>query len=59
MFNSYGWHTAMLNKSSKPRKSIILIYEKWSQERSRTDQFSAIADHINTPERQRLFCWER
>ena len=59
MFNSYGWHTAMLNKSTKPRKSIILIYEKWNQQPASTDRFGAIADRINTPERRRLFYWER
>jgi hypothetical protein len=59
LFNSYGWHTSMLNKSAKPRKSIILIYEKWSEGKSQDHPFAAIADHIDTPQRRRLFYRER
>lgn len=26
VFNNYGWHTSMINRTDKPRKSIILSY---------------------------------
>lgn len=26
LFNNYGWHTSMINSTSRPRKSIILSY---------------------------------
>jgi hypothetical protein len=58
MFNSYGWHTAMDNHSGKPRKSIILIYEKRTPERVRPDAFAAISEQLKTPERRRLFSQE-
>ena len=55
LFNSYGWHTSMVNRTLKPRKSIIIIYEKWSKDRISTNQFAAIADKCTTPDRRRLF----
>ena len=55
LFNSYGWHTSMVNRTRKPRKSIILIYEKWSRDRVPTDRFATIADHCTTQDRRRLF----
>ncbi|MFT5368926.1 MAG: hypothetical protein ACI8V2_003899 [Candidatus Latescibacterota bacterium] len=55
LFNSYGWHTSMVNTSINPRKSIILIYEKWSKDRVATDRYVGIADKCTTPDRRRLF----
>lgn len=26
LFNTYGWHTSMINRTDKPRRSIILAY---------------------------------
>lgn len=58
LFNSYGWHTSMINSADKPRKSIILIYEKWTEERVNANQYAAIADRLQTPARRRLFSLE-
>ena len=59
LFNSYGWHTSMVNRTLEPRKSIILIYEKWSEDRFDPDRFAYVADRLTTPERRRLFSLER
>ena len=56
LFNSYGWHTSMINTTSTARKSIILIYEKWSEGKVSPDRYASIADRLTTPERRRLFC---
>jgi len=55
LFNSYGWHTSMVNRTMKPRKSVIIIYEKWSKDRIPMDRFEAIADKCPTADRRRLF----
>ena len=55
MFNSYGWHTAMDNYTETPRKSLILIYEKWTPERVDPNRFASIAHLCTTSERRRLF----
>jgi hypothetical protein len=55
LFNSYGWHTSMVNKTTSPRKSIILIYEQWTEGRVASDRYAATADRMTTPERRRLF----
>ncbi|MDP7238697.1 MAG: phytanoyl-CoA dioxygenase family protein, partial [Candidatus Latescibacteria bacterium] len=55
MFNSYGWHVAMDNHTSVPRKSIILIYERRTAGRVEPGKFAAIASSANTPDRRRLF----
>jgi hypothetical protein len=55
LFNSYGWHTSMVNRTTSPRKSIILIYEQWTQDRVANDRFASVADRLTTPERRRLF----
>ncbi len=59
LFNSYGWHTSMVNRTAEPRKSIILIYEKWSEDRFDPDRFAYVADRLTTPERRKLFSLER
>ena len=56
LFNSYGWHTSMINTTSTARKSIILIYEKWSEGKVSPDRYASIADRLTTPARRRLFC---
>ena len=58
LFNSYGWHTSMVNRTNRPRKSILLIYEKWSEGRVSADQFVAIEEKCKTVERRRLFSLE-
>ena len=58
MFNSYGWHAAMDNPTGKPRKSIILIYEKYTPNRVSPEAHAAIAHYCTTPERRRLFSLE-
>jgi ectoine hydroxylase-related dioxygenase (phytanoyl-CoA dioxygenase family) len=58
LFNSYGMHTSMDNRTPAPRKSIILIYEKWSQMRFDPKRFAAVAHLCNTPERRKLFSLE-
>ena len=55
MFNSYGWHVAMDNHTSVPRKSIILIYERRTPGRVEPGKFAAITSSANTPDRRRLF----
>ena len=59
IFNSYGWHTSMVNYSDEPRKSIILIYEKWTEGRVNANTFAALADRLQTPARRRLFSLEQ
>lgn len=58
LFNSYGWHTSMVNTTDRARKSIILIYEKWSEGKVAPDRYASIADRLTTPERRRLFSLE-
>lgn len=58
IFNSYGWHTAMENRTLHPRKSIILIYEQWSEGRIPPDRYASILEKCKTPERRRLFSLE-
>lgn len=55
VFNSYGWHTSMVNTTAHPRKSIILIYEKWTDGKVSSDRHAGIADRLTTPARRRLF----
>ncbi|MDA0745367.1 MAG: phytanoyl-CoA dioxygenase family protein [bacterium] len=59
VFNTYGWHTAMVNRTQKPRRSIILTYEKWTEGRVQPGTFASIADQLTTPERRKLFSLER
>ena len=54
VFNSYGWHTALDNTTTQPRKSIILIYEKRTPEKVKPDTFATIASRCTTPERRTL-----
>ncbi len=58
LFNSYGMHTAVENRTPVPRKSIILIYEKWSRERFNPQRFAAIAPLCATRARRKLFGME-
>lgn len=58
MFNSYGWHAAMENHTGAPRKSIILIYEQYTEGRIKPETYAPIADRLHTPERRRLFSLE-
>jgi hypothetical protein len=46
----------MINTTSTARKSIILIYEKWSEGKVSPDRYASIADRLTTPARRRLFC---
>ena len=40
----------MVNTTSTPRKSIILIYEQWSEGKVASDRYASIADRMTTPE---------
>jgi hypothetical protein len=55
LFNSYGMHTSMVNRTTRPRKSIILIYEQRTPAQVKPERFAALADRLQTPERRRLF----
>ncbi len=55
LFNSYGWHTSMVNTTPFPRKSIILIYERWTEGRVAPGKYASIADRLTTPARRKLF----
>ncbi len=55
LFNSYGMHTSMVNRTAQPRKSIILIYEQRTSAQVNPGRFAALADRLQTPERRRLF----
>ncbi|MBT3342720.1 MAG: hypothetical protein HN712_18950 [Gemmatimonadetes bacterium] len=55
LFNSYGMHTSMVNRSTRPRRSIILIYEVSSAATFAPDQYARFADRLNTPDRRQLF----
>ena len=55
LFNSYGMHTSMVNRTGRPRKSIILIYEQRTPAQVNPGRFAALADRLQTPERRRLF----
>ncbi len=55
LFNSYGWHTSMVNTTGIARKSIILIYEKWSEGKIGADRYASIADRLTTSDRRKLF----
>ena len=58
LFNSYGWHTSMVNTRNQPRKSIILIYEKWSEGKVPADRYAAIQEKMTTEARRKLFSLE-
>jgi hypothetical protein len=55
LFNSYGWHTSMVNETSSARKSIILIFEQWTEGRVASGRNVSIADRLTTPARRKLF----
>jgi hypothetical protein len=59
LFNSYGWHTSMINSTTQPRKSIILIYEKWTEGRVDAARYAGIADRLQTPARRQVFGLEQ
>ena len=56
LFNIYGWHTSMINRTLVPRKSIILGYGVRHEDTYDPKRHAAIADRITTPERGKLFC---
>ena len=57
MFNCYGWHTALDNNSTIPRKSIIITYHQRAEgddiDRS---PFKYLESQCTTDERRRLLC---
>ena len=55
MFNTYGWHVAMENRTNIPRKSIILTYERKTPGRIDSKNYESIAHFLNTPDRLKLF----
>ncbi len=54
LFNSYGWHTSMVNRTGQARKSIILIYEKWSEARAHRSPYTRVAHKCTTSARRKL-----
>ncbi|HCR18876.1 MAG TPA: hypothetical protein DIU35_15450 [Candidatus Latescibacteria bacterium] len=57
IFNCYGWHTAMVNRSQKQRRSIILCYAT-TKEDMEMNAYASISDRLTTPERKKLFRME-
>jgi hypothetical protein len=55
LFNSYGLHTSMVNRSPRPRRSIILIYEVGTEATFDPQVFAAFADRCTTDDRRQLF----
>jgi hypothetical protein len=55
IFNSFGLHTSMVNRSRRPRRSIILIYEVGTAATFAPEVFAKFADHCDTDERRQLF----
>ncbi len=55
LFDSFGLHTSMVNRTGRARKSIILIYEKWSAEKFAGQRYAHLAERLDTPLRRRLF----
>ena len=55
LFDSFGLHTSMVNRTGRARKSIILIYEKWSVEKFARQRYAHLAERLDTPLRRRLF----
>ncbi len=55
LFNSYGMHSAMINRTGQARKSIILIYEKSNPSNYDPERFSWLADKLSTDTQRRLF----
>ena len=59
MFNCYGWHTALDNDGSVPRKSIILTYHQRTEaDRVERSPFEFLRERCAGDERRRLFCLE-
>lgn len=59
LFNSYGLHTSMVNRSPRGRRSIILIYEVASDRTFDPAVYARFADRLTTPDRRQLFRRER
>ena len=55
LFNSYGLHTSMANRSRQGRRSIILIYEVYSEATFNPGAFARFADRLTTADRRQLF----
>jgi hypothetical protein len=59
LFNSYGMHTSMRNRGLTPRRSIILVYEKFTEAQFNPERFAHLVTSLTTPDRRRLFGLER
>lgn len=59
LFDNRGLHTAMDNTTSDPRRSIIMGFEEALKDQQPSDQFTGIADKLETSERRRLFRLEQ
>lgn len=55
VFNSHGLHTSLANRSGHGRRSIILIYEVYSEATFNPDAFARFADRLTTADRRQLF----
>ena len=57
MFNCYGWHTALDNDGTIPRKSIIITYhQKAEGDRVDRSPYKYLEERCATDERRRLLC---
>lgn len=59
LFNSYGLHTSMVNRSRRPRRSIILIYEVGTDATFDPQAFASFAGRCTTDDRRQLFRLQR
>ena len=55
LFNSWGLHTAMVNHTGIPRRSIILIYEVFGKRIYNPERYRRYAHRMNTMDRRQLF----
>ena len=65
IFNTYGWHTSMINRTLEPRKSLIMSYcvfhelnDRWSQAPERKRARAEMRAKLS-PEPQYLFGHDR
>jgi ectoine hydroxylase-related dioxygenase (phytanoyl-CoA dioxygenase family) len=66
IFNTYGWHTSMINRTLEPRKSLIIGYSVFHDNRNRYNvrgaewtKRRAELRELLTPEREYLFGYGR
>ena len=64
MFNCYGWHTSMINRTLEPRKSLIIGYGVFDEseyavdKKRKNDRYGALRERLS-PKRKYLFGFDR